>query len=220
VGGELKMKISSQKIKKSLGVFRLTSLILAGLLVLLPATGFGSVGVTAAQAEEVDPLVDTSLKTFTANGDPVSDQQTINLPQGSTNIDIAAEPTNDFAIATTSTNTSSLQPGNNTVTVSVLSEDESVTQVYTLYVVVAAPSNVKTLSSVYVNGALFEVAADGSSVYQAPIGTTQVSVAATPTAAAEFAVPVLNDFRSSLDNYIIILSKNYLKFFLIKKLKR
>jgi exodeoxyribonuclease VII large subunit len=31
--------------------------------------------------------------------------------------------------------------------------------------------------------------------------------APTPTAAAEFAVPVLNDFRSSLDNYIIILSK-------------
>ena len=183
------MKLSSQKIKKSLGVFRLASLILAGLLVLLPATGFGSVGVVAAQAEdEVDPFVDTSLQTFTANDISVVSGQTINLPQGSTNIDIAAEPTNIFATATTSTNTSSLQPGSNTVTVTVLAEDETTTQVYTLYVVVAAPSSVKTLESVYVNSTLFDVAADGSSVYQAPIGTTQVSVAATPTASVSNAV--------------------------------
>ncbi|NBQ96941.1 MAG: hypothetical protein EBU12_01665 [Microbacteriaceae bacterium] len=174
------MKISSQKIKKSLGVFRLTSLILAGLLVLLPATGFGSIGVTAAQAE-VNPDSDTSLASFKADGVDVVDGQTIYLPQGRTSISIAAETTQIFSEAVTSANANNLQPGSNTVTVLVTSYDGT-EQTYTLYVVVAAPSNVKTLSSVYVNGTLFDIAADGSSVYQAPIGTTQVTVEATPTA--------------------------------------
>jgi hypothetical protein len=150
--------------------------------VLLPATGFGSVGVSAAQATEVDPDKDTSLSSFTANGQSVVSGDTVYLPQGRTSIDIIAVTTDDFAEATPSGNVDNLQPGSNTVTVTVTSADGTTEQVYTLYVVVAALSNVKTLSSVYVNGTLFEVAADGSSVYQAPIGTSQVTVAATPTA--------------------------------------
>jgi hypothetical protein len=155
------------------------SFIAAILLAILPVSGIAPLGAQLSYAIEADQ--DTSLTSFTANGVPVVDGQIINLAQGTATILIEASTTDIFAEAITSTNSDNLQPGLNLVTVTVTAADGVTQQVYTLNVIVAAPSSVTTLSQVKINGAIFTGALDGAGVYEAPVGTTQVTVVATAT---------------------------------------
>ncbi|NDC18921.1 MAG: hypothetical protein EBZ87_01460, partial [Microbacteriaceae bacterium] len=152
------------------------------LLALLPSTGYLTPATISAYAVEADQ--DTSLSSFLANGSPVSDGATVNLAQGSTSINIEASTTDIFAEAVTSANADDLAPGSNTVTVTVTAADGETVQVYTLYVEVAEPSSDTAISEVLVNGEAFTGALDGTGIYQAPVGTTQVTVVATPSSPA------------------------------------
>ncbi|NDE69179.1 MAG: hypothetical protein EB057_03815, partial [Microbacteriaceae bacterium] len=153
-------------------------LIAALLLAILPSTGYLTPATISSYAVEADQ--DTSLSSFLANGVEVSNGDTVNLAQGSTSISIEASTTDMFAEAVTSANADALLPGSNTVTVTVTAADGETQQIYTLYVVVAAPSSNTTLSGVLVNGQAFTGALDGTGTYQAAVGTTQVTVEATP----------------------------------------
>lgn len=116
------------------------------MLAILPSAGYLTPTNLGAYAVEADQ--DTSLSSFLANGVEVSNGDTVNLAQGSTSISIEASTTDIFAEATTSANVDALVPGSNTVTVTVTAADGITQQVYTLYVVVAAPSSDTTLSGV------------------------------------------------------------------------
>ncbi|MFZ4064737.1 MAG: hypothetical protein ACOYJ7_00360, partial [Rhodoluna sp.] len=166
------MKISSQKIKNSLDVFRLTSLILAGLLVLLPATGFGSIGVKAAQAE-VTSQTDVTLKTFTVDGIPVSGD-TVNLSEGTTDVEIVAESTYGGQVIVVGG--TDLLPGDNELNVTVNALDGETTETYTINLNVALSSDA-TLSEFTINGedAFNEV------TVEVEAGTTEVEIVAIPT---------------------------------------
>ncbi|MBJ7281300.1 MAG: cadherin-like beta sandwich domain-containing protein, partial [Rhodoluna sp.] len=153
------------------------NLIAAVLLAVLPVSGIVPLGTQLSYAIEADQ--DTSLQSFKADGVEVVDGQTINLPQGTTTILIEASTTDIFAEAITSQNSDNLQPGANTVTVTVTAADGSTQEVYTLYVIVAAPSSDATLRQVVVGGEVFSGALDGTGVFQAAVGTTQVTVTAT-----------------------------------------
>ncbi|NBX94034.1 MAG: hypothetical protein EBQ79_00145, partial [Actinobacteria bacterium] len=157
-------------------------LIAALLLAILPSTGYLTPATISSYAVEADQ--DTSLSSFLANGVEVSNGDTVNLAQGSTSISIEASTTDMFAEAVTSANADALLPGSNTVTVTVTAADGETQQIYTLYVVVAAPSSNTTLSGVLVNGQAFTGALDGTGTYQAAVGTTQVTVEATPNSPA------------------------------------
>ena len=122
---------------------------------------------------------DTSLKTFTVDGNAVVDGQTINIAKGRTSVPVAVETNDQYATATVAGNTG-LHAGSNTVTVTVEADDGTI-KTYTVTVIVAAPSSDKTLSSVQINGSNF--AGYNSGTYQAPFGTTSVTVAATATSA-------------------------------------
>ncbi|MEI8231026.1 MAG: hypothetical protein WCG32_00415, partial [Actinomycetes bacterium] len=175
------MKKSVQKFKKPFFLFRIASLITAGLLVLTPVTGFGAVGIVAANAVDY-ALDDVSLSTFTVGGQDVLGvtNPVVTIAKGSTSVEVIAVANSDFADNPVITGDNNLHTGSNTVSVYVLAEDQETSATYTVTVNVAEPSSDKTLSSVLINSAAFTVAEDGSSVYQAGLGTTQLSVVATP----------------------------------------
>jgi len=122
-----------------------------------------------------DPVLssDATLSAFKANGVDVTSGTVINLPNGSTSIDIVATPTD--ALATVNVlGENSLTTGSNLVTIEVTAEDGTIVS-YTLTVNVDASSD----------ATLFELSFDGVDVVDgqtvtAVPGTTAVDVFATP----------------------------------------
>ena len=122
---------------------------------------------------------DTSLSTFKVDGKNAVDGSSFNIALGRTSVTVDAVPTNAYATALTAGNTN-LVLGPNTVTVTVTADDGTV-KVYTVTVTVAAPSSVKTISTVSVNGTNFTTGFNAESEFDAAFGTTQVTVAVVPT---------------------------------------
>ena len=170
------MEISTKKARKS-GLFRFNAILATLLLVLLPSTGFSNFA-TAARAEITSEFSnDTSLRTFTVDGVAiVSENQVINIAQGRTSVPVAVETNEPNAVATVTGNTN-LVGGNNTITVTVEADDGTI-KIYTVTVVVAVPSSDKTLSSVKINDVAFTDYVSGTGVFNAPYGTTEVTVVA------------------------------------------
>ncbi|MEI7419985.1 MAG: hypothetical protein WCK24_03900, partial [Actinomycetes bacterium] len=95
-------------------------------------------------------ILDTSLATFTVNGDPVENGQTVNLDSGVTEVTVVALATDPAANVEISGGTD-LAPGENTLTVTVTAADGATVQEYNVTLLVALSSNTK-LSSFQVNG--------------------------------------------------------------------
>ncbi len=122
---------------------------------------------------------DTSLSTFKIDGRDVVDGGSLNVGLGRSSVTVEVIPTNAYATAVAAGNTN-LVLGSNTVTVTVTADDGTI-KVYTVTVVVAAPSSVKTVASVTVNGTDFTSGFNAEEALDLPFGTTQVTVAVVPT---------------------------------------
>ncbi|MFM8927311.1 MAG: hypothetical protein ACKOFA_03820, partial [Rhodoluna sp.] len=142
-----------------------------------------TVTVTAADGETTATYTvtlkvlsnDTSLAEFTVNGSPVDGGDYVELELGTSSVDVVVVPADEnatFAIE----GGSDLQPGENTLTVTVTAEDGETAQEYvvTLFVLL---SNDTSLSTFTINGQDVE---DGS-VLELPAYTTDVEVVATAT---------------------------------------
>jgi hypothetical protein len=148
---------------------RVTTLVAATLLVLLPATGFGSFA-TVANASEASNV--TSLSTFTIDGQSVTDGASISVAFGTESVEVVATPTDAGAVVDI-TGDSELSTGENTVTATVTAEDDVTTQAYTVTVNVLENDDV-TLGVFAVNGNDVE---SGATV-DLPFGTTEVEYVA------------------------------------------
>jgi hypothetical protein len=122
---------------------------------------------------------DTSLSTFKIDGKNVVDGGSLNVGLGRSSVTVEVVPTNAYATAIAAGNTN-LVLGSNTVTVTVTADDGTI-KVYTVTVVVAAPSSVKTVASVTVNGSDFTTGFNAAEALELPFGTTQVTVSVVPT---------------------------------------
>jgi hypothetical protein len=122
---------------------------------------------------------DTSLSTFKIDGKNVVDGGSLNVGLGRSSVTVEVVPTNAYATAIAAGNTN-LVLGSNTVTVTVTADDGTI-KVYTVTVVVAAPSSVKTVASVTVNGTDFTTGFNAAEALELPFGTTQVTVSVVPT---------------------------------------
>jgi hypothetical protein len=138
--------------------------------------------VTVAAAPGENFSNDTSLSTFKVDGATVVDGQTVNISQGRNSVSVEAVPTDIYATALTAGNTG-LKAGENDVTATVTADDGTV-KVYHINVVVATPSSDATISSFKVNGSVFYGNPVSDGVYDAPFGTSQVTVVATPNNSA------------------------------------
>jgi hypothetical protein len=153
---------------------RATTILAAMLLVLLPATGFGSF----AQVANANGFsADTSLSSFTIDGQNVTERTSILVDYGTESVDVVAIPTAaaDGAVVEVSGD-SELEPGANTVTVIVTAEDDVTTQTYTRTVNVAENDDA-SLGVFSVNGV---DVVDGETV-QLPYGTAEVDYVAEAT---------------------------------------
>ncbi|MFN4847710.1 MAG: beta strand repeat-containing protein, partial [Rhodoluna sp.] len=120
---------------------------------------------------------DTSLQTFTVDGSAVGDGGAVTIAQGRNSVLVEAVPTNQYATAVIAGNTG-LNPGPNTVTVTVTADDGTV-KIYTVTVTVNIPSSDATIASVKIDGTNFTVNENGTSVYNASFGTESLTVAVT-----------------------------------------
>ena len=120
-------------------------------------------------------LTDTSLATFTIDGADVVDGQVIDLDNGVTDVEVEAIPTNENATADVDGG-AGLEPGENTVTVTVTAADGETIKVYTITLNVALSDDV-TLAEFTING---EAVEDGSEI-EVPAYTEFVDVVAVPT---------------------------------------
>ncbi|MCX6496381.1 MAG: hypothetical protein NTW23_03510, partial [Rhodoluna sp.] len=125
---------------------------------------------------------DTSLSTFKVDGKTAVDGSSFNILLGRTSVTVEAVPTNAYATAVTAGNTG-LKDGPNTLTVTVTADDGTV-KIYTVTVTVAPPSSVKTISTITVNGTSYTSNFNSETPFQAPFGTSQVTVAVVPTSNA------------------------------------
>ncbi|NDC48234.1 MAG: hypothetical protein EBZ61_03990, partial [Micrococcales bacterium] len=133
----------------------------------------------------------TSLKTFTVNGQSVSDGSSVSLAVGTTSVDVVAEPADVEATATV-TGASELVPGDNPLTVTVTKQGSSPT-VYNVNLSVMSLSSDTSLKSWKVNGV--EIVQD-EDVYL-PYLTDSVSVlVATTDAKATFSIQGSTDLVS------------------------
>lgn len=197
----MKTRVSTKPFRKLLS--KATSLLAATLLVLLPASGFGGfspVGSAFANEEEIVFSNDTSLSTFTVDGQSAIDGATFNIARGRTSVEVVAVPTDEFATASTAGNTN-LSSGSNNVSVTVEADDGTI-QVYRVTVIVAAPSSVKTISSLSINGSDFTAGFSAGAAFQAPIGTNQVSVSVVPTSNLASVAVTGNTGLSAGDNFV------------------
>jgi hypothetical protein len=197
----MKMSVSTKTSRNV--VSKATSILAALLLVLIPASGFGGFSpVVSAIAEDGDVVFsnDTSLSTFTVDGQNATDGSTFNIARGRTSVEVVAVTTDELATASTAGNTN-LRSGSNLVTVTVEADDGTV-QVYSVTVVVAAPSSVNTISSISLNGADFTTSFLAGTPYQAPIGTTQVTVSVVPTSNLASVLVTGNTGLSAGDNFV------------------
>ena len=122
---------------------------------------------------------DTSLSTFKIDGKNVVDGGSLNVGLGRSSVTVEVVPTNAYATAVAAGNTN-LVLGTNEVTVTVTADDGTI-KVYKVNVIVAAPSSVKTVSTVAVNGVDFTAGFNAESTLDLPFGTTQVTVSVVPT---------------------------------------
>ena len=120
-------------------------------------------------------LTDTSLETFTIDGNPVLDGDVIELESGVTDVEVVAVPTDSKATADVEGG-AGLEPGENTVTVTVTAADGETIKVYEVKLNVALSSDT-SLSEFTLNG---EDILDGATV-EFPAGTESVEVVAVPT---------------------------------------
>jgi len=152
-------------------VFRLGALVAATLMVLVPTTGMGNFA-TAAYAVPADQ--DTSLATFTIDGNAVTNGATVNADYGTSSVDVVATPTNVDATVDISGDTG-LVTGPNTVSVVVTAADSTTTKTYSVTVDVASNGDA-SLGVFTVNG---DDVVSGDTV-NLPYGTTEVDVIAEP----------------------------------------
>jgi len=122
---------------------------------------------------------DTSLSTFKVDGKNAVDNSSFNILLGRTSVVVEAVPTNQYATAVIAGNTK-LVDGPNNLTVTVTADDGTV-KIYRVTVTVAPPSSVKTISTISVNGTSYTSDFNAGTSFEAPYGTTQVSVAVVPT---------------------------------------
>jgi hypothetical protein len=169
------------------------SVVVAGNTGLVAGDNYLTATVTAADGTvkvyhvtiTVSPANGTGLSTFTINGTAVVDGDSINVAVGTSSVTVVATPTDASLGATASVaGNTGLVGGNNNVVVTVTAGDGVTTQTYTVRVVVAQLSSVKTLSTFTVNGA----ATTNGATINLPAGTTSVSVVAIATDAGATAV--------------------------------
>jgi hypothetical protein len=150
---------------------KLIPLLSAMLLMVLPIQG---VGVSAAYALSDD----TSLATFTIDGEDVTDGDTLIVPLGTTAVTVVATPT-DADASVQVTGDTGLATFDNDVVVTVTSSDSTTTATYTVnvYVTDKAPgfSTDATLGQLKVNGTVISA---GAVVDVAPL-TNAVTVEVT-----------------------------------------
>jgi hypothetical protein len=111
---------------------------------------------------------DTSLATFTVNGNDVADGDVVELPTGTSSVDVVAEAT-DLAATVEITGGTDLAPGENSLVVTVTAADGETVATYTvtLMVLLSAETGVNsiTVEGVAVQpGDIFTVAKDVTSV--------------------------------------------------------
>ena len=157
---------------------------ISGDMELFPGENTLVVTVTAADGETVQTYnvtlnvlfsTDTSLATFTVNGETVDDGSSVDLDAGTTSVEVATEATDAEASIEVSGDTD-LVAGENTLTVTVTAADGETVQTYTVTLNVAFNTDA-SLAVFTVDGQVVE---DGSSVDLA-YGTTYVDVTAEAT---------------------------------------
>jgi hypothetical protein len=148
---------------------------------------------------------DTSLSTFKIDGKTVVDGGSLNVGLGRTSVTVEAVPTNAYATAVAAGNTN-LVDGSNPVTVTVTADDGTV-KVYSVSVIVAAPSSVKTISSVTVNSTDFTTGFNADQSFDLPFGTTQATVSVTPTSnVATVAVTNNTGLSAGVNNVSVVVT--------------
>ena len=120
-------------------------------------------------------LTNTSLETFTIDGNDVLDGDVIELESGVTDVEVVAVPTDANATADVEGGVG-LEPGENSVIVTVTAADGETVKVYTVTLNVAFSSDT-SLSEFTLNGEAIE---DGA-VLEVPAYTEAVEVVAVPT---------------------------------------
>ncbi|NBS62519.1 MAG: hypothetical protein EBT26_10885, partial [Microbacteriaceae bacterium] len=143
-----------------------------------------TVSVTAADGETTADYTvtlnvplnnDATLSTFQVNGVDVEDGATVEVEYGTTEVDVVATPTDANATVVVVGGTD-LQPGENTIVVTVTAEDGETVAEYTVTVVVK-PSSDTTLSEFTVNGN----PVDSGDYVELELGTTSVEVVVVTT---------------------------------------
>ncbi|NCA07469.1 MAG: hypothetical protein EBS85_01885, partial [Micrococcales bacterium] len=177
-----------------------------------------SVKVTAADTESVSTLHvkvivagptgdefsnDTTLSTFKVDGVDVTDGQDFRIAQGRSSVSVEAVPTNALATAVTAGNTNLRAGESNDVTVTVTADDATV-RVYHIYVIVAVPSSDASIATIQINGATFAGDLDGTGIFNALYGSTQVTVVATPTSNTAIVSVTGNTELETGDNLVSI----------------
>jgi hypothetical protein len=143
----------------------------------------GSTGSSSGSFKAAETFSnDKSLSTFTIAGQSVSDGSTITVAPGTTFASVVATPTDPFASAKVSGN-SGLHSGNNTVTVVVTADDDT-EKTYTVTVLVATLSSVKSLSAF----AISDIAVASGDTIHVIHNTNAVTVVAVPTDSTATAV--------------------------------
>ncbi|NDC19416.1 MAG: hypothetical protein EBZ87_04025, partial [Microbacteriaceae bacterium] len=142
-------------------------------------------------------VADVTLKTFTVDGVAV-DGDTVNLPSGTTDVEIVAESTYGGEVVIEGGN--DLVPGDNELNVTVTALDGETSETYTVNLNVALSSDA-TLAEFTING---EDAFDNATV-EVESGTTEVEIIAVPTEAnATFEILGNEDLQPG-ENEIIVL---------------
>ncbi|NBP67102.1 MAG: hypothetical protein EBU66_20960, partial [Bacteroidetes bacterium] len=143
-----------------------------------------TVSVTAADGETTADYTvtlnvplnnDATLSTFQVNGVDVEDGATVEVEYGTTEVDVVATPTDANATVVVVGGTD-LQPGENTIVVTVTAEDGETVAEYTVTVIVK-PSSDTTLSEFTVNGN----PVDSGDYVELELGTTSVEVVVVTT---------------------------------------
>lgn len=151
---------------------------------LQPGENTLTVTVTAADGETTATYTvtitvalntDASLNVFAINGTDVVDGETVELPYGTTSVEIVAEATDPDAEVVIEGGTD-LVSGENTLTVTVTAADGETSEVYTLTLMVAFNSDA-SLAVLQVNGV---DVLDGAEVLLDPY-TTEAEITAEPT---------------------------------------
>ena len=156
------------------------------------------------------PNTDTSVSSFTVNGDEVSDGDVVNLDPFTQAVDVVVATTDADATYVIDGD-SNLVVGENTLTLTVTAADDSTTMDYTVTLVVA-PSNDASLKDAFVSfvdasgNTQDEQIVDGDEVYL-PSNTQSVEVSVNPTdAEATFAYEGGSDLQVGSNDLVITIT--------------